>query len=384
MDVTQLRIALVSGNYNMVRDGPTQALNRLVGYLLRQGAAVRIFAPTIPNPQVEATGELIKVPSFALPGRPEYRFPWGLYGEAWRKFAEFNANMIHVASPDFAARQAAKWGRDHNLPVLASVHTRFETYPRYYGFKFAEPMVENWLRKFYRRADGLVAPTETARDVLIEQRMHDDIGIWSRGVDRTIFDPSLRDPAWRREQGLADDDVVVAFLGRVVMEKGLDAFADAIAELNRRGVKHRVMVIGDGPARGWFANHLPEDAIYLGYQAGRSLGRFLASADMLLNPSVTEAFGNVTLEAMASGIPVVAARATGADFLVNDGVTGVLCTPGQTNEYADALQAYIEQPELRARHGAAGERRSLDFDWDRINQAMVDTYLRLGQKRLGR
>jgi glycosyltransferase involved in cell wall biosynthesis len=178
--------------------------------------------------------------------------------------------------------------------------------------------------------------------------------------------------------------VVVAFLGRVVMEKGLDAFADAIAELNRRGVKHRVMVIGDGPARGWFANHLPEDAIYLGYQAGRSLGRFLASADMLLNPSVTEAFGNVTLEAMASGIPVVAARATGADFLVNDGVTGVLCTPGQTNEYADALQAYIEQPELRARHGAAGERRSLDFDWDRINQAMVDTYLRLGQKRLGR
>ncbi len=381
MDISQLRIALISGNYNMVRDGPTQALNLLVGYLLDHGASVRVFAPTVPNPQVVPTGELISIPSFALPGRAEYRFPMGLYGEARAKFLEFGANMIHIASPDFASRQAAKWGRDNGVPVLASVHTRFETYPRYYGLGFIEPAVERWLRKFYLRADGLVAPAETMREVLLEQGMHHDIGIWSRGVNRETFNPKRRDMEWRRAQGFADDEVVIGFLGRVVMEKGLDTFCDTIAELKRREVPHRVLVIGEGPAREWFAAHLPDDAVFTGLQAPPEIGRVVAGMDVLLNPSVTEAFGNVTLEAMASGKPVVAARATGADFLVTDGVSGKMVEPNAVPQFADALQTYIEQPELRARHGKAGETRSLDFDWDRINQAMVDTYLRLIRQR---
>jgi len=380
MDIADLRIALVTGNYNMVRDGPTQALNRLVGYLLRHGAAVRVFAPTVAKPQVEATGELISVPSFAIPGRDEYRFPLGLYGEAGRKFREFRPNVIQVASPDFAARQAAKWGRDHGVPVLASVHTRFETYPQYYGLKFLESTIEGWLRTFYRRCDALMAPADSMRDVLLEQGMHQDIGIWSRGVDRSIFNPGRRSLEWRRLHGIANDEVVVGFLGRVVMEKGLDVFGDTIDELARRRVKHRVLVIGDGPARDWFAARLP-DAIFVGLQVGADLGRAVASMDVLFNPSITETFGNVTLEAMASGVPVLAARATGSDMLVEDGVSGRLIEPGDTSAFAAALETYARQPALREAHGAAGAARSLLFDWDRINRAMAETYLRLIQQR---
>jgi glycosyltransferase involved in cell wall biosynthesis len=380
MDIADLRIALTSGNYNMVRDGPTQALNLLVGYLLAHGAKVRIFAPTVPNPQVEPTGDLISVPSIAIPGRNEYRVPFGLVGHARRAFEEFDANIVHVASPDRASRQAAKWARDRGVPVLASVHTRFETYPQYYHLDFLGPVVEAWLRKLYRKCDALVAPSEGMVDVLREQRMHRDIGIWSRGVDRERFNSGRRDLAWRRSLGIADRDVVLGFLGRLVMEKGIDAFADTVDELKRRGVKLKVLVLGDGPARGYFEERVP-DAHFGGYLMGDDLCRAVASMDVFFNPSITETFGNVTLEAMASGLPVVAARATGATSLVVDGQTGRLVEPYDVTGYADAIGAYIAIAGLRAAHGAAGEARSGEFSWDAINRSMAHTYLRLIEAR---
>lgn len=382
MDVSDLRVALVSGNYDMVRDGPTQALGRLVRHLLDAGAAVRIFCPTVPNPQVNQPGEIVSLPSFAIPGRGEYRIPWGLIGDAKRRFEEFRPNIVHVASPDRACRQAARWAREHGVPVLASVHTRFETYPQYYGVGFLEPAVEAWLRRLYRRCDALVAPSDGMVEVLQQQRMHDDIGIWSRGVDRTIFNPDARSLALRRGVGIDDDEVAIGFLGRVVMEKGLPEFAETMKALTRRGVPHKVLLLGDGPARGWFAEQVPE-ARFAGYLKGAELGRWVAGMDVFFNPSITETFGNVTLEAMACGVPVVAARATGSTTLVRDGETGTLVPPGDTDGFADAIQRYVEDPALRRRHGDAGEQRSLLFDWDTINRQMADTYLRLIAARRG-
>ena len=376
MDVSDLRVALISGNYNMVRDGPTQALGRLVRHLLDHGAKVRIFCPTVEHPQVDQPGEIVSVPSFAIPGRGEYRIPIGLVGEARERFEAFRPNVVHVASPDRAARHGAKWARDNGVPVLASVHTRFETYPQYYHLGFLEPVVEAWLRKLYRRCDALVAPSDGMVEVLRHQRMHRDIGIWSRGVERTIFNSGVRDLALRRGAGIADDEVAIGFLGRVVMEKGLPEFAATMNELTSRGAPHKVLVLGDGPAREWFADKVPE-ARFAGYLKGAELGRWVAGMDVFFNPSITETFGNVTLEAMACGVPVVAARATGSTTLVRHGETGTLVEPGDIAAFADALQAYVESPKLRAAHGAAGEARSKLFDWDEINRAMAETYLRL-------
>ena len=382
MDVTDLRIALFSGNYNMTVDGANKALNRLAEYLMRRGAALRVYSPTIDKPAFEPQGDLVSLPSVPIPGRSEYRVPLGLDAATRADLAAFAPNMLHIASPDFSARAAVKWARERDIPVLASVHTRFETYPRYYHMGFLEPVVEAYLRGIYRKCDALVTPSQSMVDTLHEQRMHDDVTIWSRGVDRSIFDPSKRDPEWRRKHGLADEDVAIAFLGRLVMEKGLHMFADTMAELRARGVRHKVLVIGDGPARGWFEKALP-DAIFAGFQTGADLGRALASADIFFNPSVTETFGNVTLEAMASGLPVVAAGATGSASLVENGETGVLVDVGSPEGFADAIAPYCRDDGLRHAHGAAGERASRAYSWDAINQAVVDTYLRL-HARAGR
>ncbi len=382
MDISGLRIALFSGNYNYVRDGANQALNRLVGYLLKQGADVRVYAPTVDEPDFEATGPLIGVPSVPFPGRGEYRIPLGLHGNAKDDLERFDPQIVHVSSPDPTGHRAVTWARKRGLPILASVHTRFETYPRYYGVGFIEPAVVAGLRRFYQRCDALVAPSQSQVDTLREQGMNDDISIWSRGVDREIFRSDKRDLAWRREAGISDNAVAVAFLGRLVMEKGLDVFAETIAKLRERGVEHEVMVIGDGPAHDWFKERLPNGR-FVGFQTGPDLGRALASADIFFNPSITETFGNVTLEAMACGVPVVASAATGSQSLVEDGICGALVKPGDRNGFADRLQSYIEDNAKRVAHGGAGEARSKEFSWDRINQAVADTYLRLVSAKAG-
>jgi len=376
MKTSDLRIALFSGNYNITVDGANKALNRLVEYLLRQGAQVRVYSPTVEKPEMEPVGDLVSLPSLPIPTRAEYRLARGLDRRVRRDLEAFKPNVVHVSAPDISGHRAVSWARKRGIPVLASVHTRFDTYFRYYNMAWFEPVVTALMRRFYRRCDALVAPSESMAQALREERMNYDIGIWSRGVDRTIFHPSKRDMAWRRKLGLADDDFVVGFLSRLVMEKGLDVFCDAIDELRRRDVPHKVLIVGEGPARAWFENRLP-DAVFAGFLTGQDLGRAVASMDTMFFPSVTEAFGNVSLEALACGVPVVASIATGSQNLVDDGVSGRLIQPGAIHAFAEALRAYALDPKLRAKHGKAGDKRANDFSWDQINQVVADTYLRL-------
>jgi len=381
MDIADLRVALFSGNYNYVRDGANQALNRLAGYLLDNGAKVRIYSPKSSTPAFPSRGKVVGVPAFPFPGRTEYRVPLGIPPAVQRDLKEFDANVFHVSSPEFLGHRAVTLAHKWNKPVVASVHTRFETYFRYYGLAFVEPLVEAILRRFYRRCDAIFAPSESMAQVLREQRMGYDVGIWSRGVDTDIFSPIRRDMAWRRQLGIGDDQPVVAFIGRIVMEKGLDVFAETIDHLERRGCHARILVIGEGPAREWFAGRLPDDAVFTGFQRGEDLGRAIASADMLLNPSVTETFGNVTLEAMACGLPVVAARATGSLSLVEDGVTGRLIQPGAAEAMAQAIARYCEDPGQRAVAGEAGRKASERYSWDQVNHHLVEGYMRVTRHR---
>ena len=385
MQPSDLRIALFSGNYNYVRDGANQALNRLVGYLLRQGVLVRVYSPTVADPAFPATGDLVDVPAIPIPGRSEYRFPLWLTGTVRRDLEQFRPNIVHVSSPDIVGHRAVTWARRNKVAVVASVHTRFDTYLAYYHLQALEPIAREVMRRFYHRCEVVLAPAQSTAAILRAQRMNRDIQTWTRGIDRDQFSPDKRDMVWRRSIGIADDEMVIAFLGRVVMEKGLDVFADAIHAFATFGLKHRVLVIGEGPARPWFAEQLP-DAIFTGQLTGNDLARALASSDVFLNPSMTEAFGNVTLEAMACALPVLAAESTGATNLVRYGVTGMLVDGGDPDEFAEALAAYARDPELRRRHGEGGLAIAKTMDWDTINSAVIRAYRHaiLKRERLAR
>jgi glycosyltransferase involved in cell wall biosynthesis len=370
---SDLRIALFSGNYNYVRDGANQALNRLVEYLLRQGVKVRVYSPTVKEPAFEPVGDLVSIPAFPIPGRSEYRLPIALPARVRRDLQDFNPNVLHVSSPDIVAHRALTWARRNRVAAVASVHTRFDTYLAYYHLQAFEPLARGIMRRFYHRCEVVLAPARSTAAILRAQRMNRDIAIWARGIDRDQFNPQRRDMAWRRAMGIADNEMVIAFLGRVVMEKGLDVFADAIHIFAERGLPHHVLVIGEGPARPWFEQQVPQ-AVFTGQLTGDELAHALASADVFLNPSLTEAFGNVTLEAMACGLPVIAAEATGSTNLVQHGVTGMLVDGTDPDEFADALEAYARDPKLRREHGEAGLAIAQTMDWDTINSAVVHAY----------
>ncbi|HKX92277.1 MAG TPA: glycosyltransferase family 1 protein [Sphingomicrobium sp.] len=380
MQPSDLRIALFSGNYNYVRDGANQALNRLVGFLLRQGVQVRVYAPIVAEPAFEPTGDLVGVPSVPIPGRSEYRLPIALPPRVRRDLEQFKPNVVHISSPDIVGHRAVTWARRRRIAAVASIHTRFDTYLEYYRLQWLEPLVRILMRRLYHRCEAILVPAESTAAVFRAQRMNREISMWARGIDREQFHPGRRDMEWRRSLRIRDDELVVAFLGRVVMEKGLDVFAEVIRTLEGRNVKHRVLVIGEGPARPWFQQQLP-GAIFTGQLTGTDLARALASADVLFNPSITEAFGNVTLEAMACALPVIAAVATGTTNLVRDGESGTLADYSDIEGFADALEGYAKDSELRRRHGAAGLEFARTMDWDTINSAVVATYLRAIEKR---
>lgn len=372
MSVRPLRIALFTGNFGYTRDGATQALTRLVDYLRRiQGAEVRIYSPT--SPEAGVPEGLVPIPSIALPGRREYRLGLGLAGDAHQDLIAFSPDVFHLATPDVVGFQAQRLARRLGRPLIASLHTRFETYLAYYGLGFLEPVLERRLQHFYARCDYVLAPTPPIVQALSEGALQGRVRLWSRGVDRVQFDPTRRDLDWRRAQGFGDQNFVVLFFGRLVLEKGLAVFADAFERLRQGRPDARALVVGDGPSRSWMAQRLP-GAVFTGFLGGEELGRAVASADALLNPSATEAFGNVNLEAMASGLPVVCADLPSSHFLVRHAETGLLCPDGDPDAYAQALGRLCDRPPWRARLGAAARAASRAYSWDAALSSVVDAY----------
>ncbi len=367
------RIALFSGNYNYVMDGPVRALNKLVGFLEEQGIEVLVFAPTADKPAFKHNGTLVSVPSLALPGRSEYRMALGLPKSIKKRLAEFDPNLIHLAAPDLLGCKALKWARKNDVPAVASFHTRFDTYPRYYHMAWAEQYVTAFMRRFYHRCEQVYVPSECMAQILRNQNMARDIRLWTRGVDSDLFNPARRDMAWRKEQGISDNEVVITFVGRLVLEKGLDIYADTIDLLKARGLPIRALIVGEGPERERFTKRLP-DALFCGYLQGEDLARAYASSDIFLNASVTETFGNVTLEAMASGIPAVCANASGSASLVTDGETGYLVEPGNVNAFASSIERLISDDTLRRAMSKSSLVATRPFTWHAVLSKLLEQY----------
>lgn len=368
-----LRIALFSGNYNYTLDGANKSLNRLVRHLESTvGAQVRVYSPTGPNPAFEPAGELVSAPSVKIPFRGDYRLALGLPGFLRRDVEAFKPDLIHLSAPDLLGSAALKFGRKLKVPVVASLHTLFDTYLDYYGLGRLRPLVRRQLWKFYGACDYVMAPTEAIGDELRAQNLAARVRTWARGVDPELFNPARRSQTWRASQGFAPDRPVIVFLGRIVMEKGLAPFAEAIRQLESAGHDPQVLVIGDGPARAWFQERLPR-AVFAGFLSGEALATALASGDIFLNPSTTETFGNVNLEAMASGLAMVCADAPNTRALLRHGRNARLCVD-QPAAYAEALTELILAPETLARLGAEALERSAAYRWTEILDEVVEVY----------
>jgi glycosyltransferase involved in cell wall biosynthesis len=376
MNIRAMRIAFFSGAYNHIADGVSLTLNRLVHFLLENDAQVHVYAPTTESPALKHAGTLIPVPSVAAPGRPDYRVSTGLGGDARSDLTQFKPHLFHIATPDVTGLAALRIARRTRVPVVATYHTHFASYLDYYRLGVLEPAVWSYLRWFYRQCREVYVPSESMCTVLDRHGISGNLRLWPRGVDSSLFNPSRRSAQWRRAHGIGDSDVVVSFISRLVAEKGLDVVAAVHRLLNSRSVVHRLVFVGDGPERLKLETELP-DAIFAGHQTGESLADAYASSDIFLFPSETETFGNVTLEAMSSGLPVVVANATGSRSLVDDGVTGFLAEPRNAESFAAKVGLLVGDPGLRNHMGAAGRSKAEELDWKHVLELMIQNYERV-------
>ncbi len=366
-----LRVALVTSSYNFIADGVALTLNRLVAWLESHGVEVLIFAPTARTPAFAHEGAVVPVPSLPLPARPEYRLALGMASHVKRQLLDFKPDIIHIAVPDLLGHAALGLGKRHGIPVVASYHTRYETYLKHYWYLAPlEGLLKRILRRFYGACREVYLPSDSTRAALLADGLADNFKPWPRGIDMTRFAPDKRSPAWRARHGIGADELVILHVSRLVREKRLDTLTDALGRIT---VPHRVVIVGDGPDRDFAQAALPH-AIFAGFLGGEELASAYASSDIFVFPSDSESFGNVTLEAMASGLPCVCADATGSRSLVVPGETGFLVDADDPAGFADKISALAADCALRQRMGQAARMRALTFSWDETMARMLGYY----------
>ncbi|MEX2403577.1 MAG: glycosyltransferase family 1 protein [Balneolales bacterium] len=369
----ELRVAIFTGNYNHIQDGVSLTLNRLVRFLIDNNVSVMIFGPTIENPPIEHEGNFVAVPSISAFGRPEYRISTCFPERVRSELEQFSPNLVHIATPDFLGYKALKFAKANRIPTVASYHTHFSSYLRYYKLSFAEPLIWKYLSWFYSHCRHLYVPSDSMKDELNGHGIKKGLEIWARGVDTTLFSPEKRNLQWRRQIGFADDDIVVSFVSRLVWEKDLKTFASTLKKCISQNDKIKVLIVGDGPEKEAFQKMVPT-AYFTGYLNGDALATAYASSDVFFFPSDTETFGNVTLEAMSCGLPVIVADATGSKSLVDEGGNGFIGRPQDSEEFGTYIEQLARDDLKREEMRKASRRKALEYDWNLVMDKLLKLY----------
>ena len=367
-----MRIAYFTESLLPHVDGVSLTLARLFDTLVDEGIDFRVFSPFVPGPEVPWADRVRKVPYVRFPLYPDYRVALPTYGVG-RALDDFRADLVHTVSPTPLAYRAVTAAHRRGIPAVASFHTHFVSYFRYYRVRPLEAAGWRILRHFYGRCDAVFAPSRAMIHELDRNGIR-GVRLWSRGIDPVRFNPGRRSEALRK--GIPGEGPIVLFGGRLVREKDLDDLVVMSEILRRRGNPFRLALVGDGPMRGELESRLP-NACFAGHLEGTELAAWYASADIFVFPSTTETFGNVVLEAMASGTPPVVVDRGGVMDLVEDSRTGRVTPANHPENLAGAVGELLHDEARRARMGSAARETAAERSWAAINRALVEEYRRL-------
>lgn len=346
-----LRLALFTDTWAPQLNGVARTLQRLAAAVTSRGGAVRVF--TTDDPMAIPAPEVERFPGRPFWGYPQLRVAWPPREAVRREVATFAPTLVHAATEfgvGLAGRRAAL---ELGLPLVTSYHTNFTSYAEHYHLGFLATPGWQYLRWFHGGAARTFCPTHAIRREL-EGRGFANVAVWSRGVDGARFAPAYRSASMRSVVGATDDTVVVGYVGRLALEKGLPV---AVAAMRRVMAAHpgrvRFLVVGDGPFEAAMRAEAPEGTAFLGRLEGEALSAAYAACDLFLFPSTTDTFGNVLLEAMASGVPVVGADVGPTrELLAPD--RGWLVPPDDPVALAAQLDALVRAPaEVRERAARA-------------------------------
>jgi glycosyltransferase involved in cell wall biosynthesis len=372
----RLRVGMVTETYNPEVNGVAMTVGHLVEGLLARGHAVQLVRPRQhprEEPRRDGSLDVWPVAGAAIPFYRDLRvgFPAGrLLLERWRQTPP---DLVHIVTQGPLGHSALAVARRLRLRIFSGFHTNFHVYSRHYGMGLLARPIVACLRRFHNRTDCTLVPTEELAVELRTLGFH-RLRVLARGVDTRLFDPTLRDPALRRSWGVGPADLVVLYVGRLAAEKNLQLILAAYRALRAIRPATRLVLVGDGPLAAPLRARHPE-IVFSGMRIGADLAAHYASADFFLFPSLTETFGNVTLEAMASGLAVVAFDYAAARRHIVHGQSGLLAPRGDQAAFIESACRLADDPAFRRTQGQAARQAVLAFDWEQICQQLERWYI---------
>ena len=315
------------------------------------------------------------VRSVVLPFYKELFLPLPPFGSVCAAIEAFRPDILHIATEATLGLGILRFARKRRLAVVSSFHTNFDQYSTHYRVGWARGAIWRYLRWFHNRTRETYVPSQVTIGELAPLGF-ERLVLWKRGVDSNLFRPDRPGRLdVRRAHGFAPEDVVITYVSRIAREKNVDYLADALAILAARRPEVRVMMVGDGPSRPALEQRIGSFTRFVGYRRGEDLADHYAASDIFAFSSLTETFGNVVLEAMSSGLPVVALRAGGVGETVQSATTGLLVEPTEPPaRLAEALLRLVEQTEERTRMAAAARAYAVAQSWDAIMGGLRHRY----------
>jgi len=366
-----MRIAFISETFLPKIDGITNTLCRLLEHLDQRGHPSVMFAPQ-GAPSIYAGTPILQPVSIPFPFYPELKIA-NPFTSLERHLVEFRPDLIHVVNPFSIGVAGTRYARMHDIPLVASYHTDVPGYTtRFYGMPFMTDLIWDYFRWVHNQADLTLCPSHATLQEL-NQKGFKNLKIWSRGVDMERFAPSKCRPEWRwGMSGGRPESMILLYVGRLAAEKRVEWLLPVIQSLPFA----HLVIVGDGPRREELeALFGGTNTTFTGYLQGEDLARAYASADIFVFPSANETFGNVVLEAMASGLPVVAPRSGGVMDSVIDGETGLLFDSDQQNDLVAAVSKIIMDPGMMRKMGSAARRTASKRSWNGILDHLIEDYL---------
>lgn len=367
-----MRIAIFTETFLPKWDGIANTLCYLLKHLAQCGHASIMFAPE-GAPSSYAETRIIGLPCYTFPFYRDLKLVPPVFNVA-EELSEFKPDVVHLVNLASLGLVGMRHARELDIPVVASYHTDLPAYARLYGMRLLEDPIWAYFRLLHNQADLNLCPSHYTK-LQLESHDFERVEVWGRGVDTEHYHPRQANAAWRRRlTGGQPERPLMLYVGRLATEKRIDwmrPLMDLVPNV-------ALAIVGDGPLR----EELEEvfagtQTVFTGYLEGEDLAHAYASADLFTFPSPSETFGNVVLEAMASGIPVVAAGAGGPVDHVFHGQNGFLSDPEDSRDFAALVWRCFSDPDALQRMGCAARAYAETQTWEAILDGLLDQYVSL-------
>ena len=355
-------------------NGVAMTLGRIVDGLLQRRHAVQVVRPrqALEGSLPSRNGlEQVLSKGMPLPSYGELRFGLPAKNRLLKLWTEQRPDVVHVVTEGPLGWSAVAAARKLQLPITSSFHTNFDSYSQHYGIGLLKSPIDSYLRKLHNRTQATMVPTRALVSEL-QSRGYTNVTLLSRGVDTGLFNPSKRSIALRSSWGVKENDLVLLLVGRLAKEKNVELVVSAFLALRQRMPSARLVFVGDGPMREALEQSCP-DAHFAGVRKGEDLAAHYASADLFLFASLTETFGNVVPEALASGLAVLSYAHAAAGELIVNGRNGLLVEAGDSVEFVRATLNLANDPSQITQLRSAAPASVAHLAWDAIFDSFVAT-----------